>query len=610
MSLEEGSITVLHVDDEGGFAEMTAEYLERKTDQIRVITETSVSDGLDRLAGTEEIDCVLSDYEMPGQNGIEFLETVREIDPDLPFILYTGKGSEAIASDAIAADVTDYLQKESGTSQYAVLANRIENAVAQYRAEQAVEETEQRYRRLIEESTDVITVVDENGEYKYVSPAAERLLGYTAEELVGENGFEYIHPEDRGPAMEQFGEIVAHPGGMITTEFRFQRPDGGWTWLGIRGRNLLDDQIVNGVVVYASDITARKEREHELERYERIVETIDDVAFVVDEEWTVDYVNETVTQYVNASTDELEGQPVMGLAETYVASEDGPERFEETLERAFDADGSASSLHRLELALDLPGGEVVFEYQFSPLVVDGETTAVVITMRDITERKEREDELEATKEQLERRNERLREFASVVSHDLRSPLNVAEGRLKLARKECDSEQLEAVAGAHQRMQTLMDDLLALARNGETVSDIDTVDLSVLVEECWRNVVTTDARLSIEAERVLRADEGRLKQLVENLLRNAVEHGGDDVTVTIGNLDDGDGFYVADDGTGIPTSERENVLENGYSTTKNGTGFGLGIVNRLAEAHGWDVDVTDSENGGARIEIEGIEAVET
>jgi signal transduction histidine kinase len=105
---------------------------------------------------------------------------------------------------------------------------------------------------------------------------------------------------------------------------------------------------------------------------------------------------------------------------------------------------------------------------------------------------------------------------------------------------------------------------------------------------------------------VRADTSQLQQLVENLIRNAIEHGGEDVTVTIGETDDGNGFYIADDGTGIPESIQDQVFQNGFSTISDGTGFGLAIVSGVADAHGWEVEVTESQNGGARFEITGVD----
>jgi PAS domain S-box-containing protein len=207
--------------------------------------------------------------------------------------------------------------------------------------------------------------------------------------------------------------------------------------------------------------------------------------------------------------------------------------------------------------------------------------------------------------ELERQNDRLEEFAGVVSHDLRNPLEVARGRTELAREECESDHLAAVERAHDRMSALIDDLLTLAREGEPVTDPGSVDLGRVVGACWRTVDTGDATLRAEAEGMVVADEGRLRQLIENLIRNAVEHGGDDVTVTVGPLPDG--FYVADDGPGIDPAAREDVFDAGYSTSRSGTGFGLRIVEQVADAHGWSVRAVESETGGARFEVTGVES---
>jgi signal transduction histidine kinase len=217
--------------------------------------------------------------------------------------------------------------------------------------------------------------------------------------------------------------------------------------------------------------------------------------------------------------------------------------------------------------------------------------------RDVTDRKERERE-------LERQNERLDEFTSVVSHDLRSPLNVVEGRLELARAECDSDHLDDAAAAVERSLSLIDGLLGLAREGDRGGESETLGLASVIEDCRRTVEADDAEVSVETDRAVRGDANRLKQLFENLLRNAVEHGGENVTVTVGELEDG--FFIEDDGPGIPEAERENVFEAGYSTTEDGTGFGLSIVKRIVEAHGWEIRATEGSEGGARFEITGVE----
>lgn len=200
--------------------------------------------------------------------------------------------------------------------------------------------------------------------------------------------------------------------------------------------------------------------------------------------------------------------------------------------------------------------------------------------------------------------DRLEEFASVISHDLRNPLSVAEGNLDLAREERDSEELQAVADAHDHMETLIEDVLALARAGEAIGEKRRVELSELAETCWRNVDTRSASLDIEVDGTIWADETRTQQLLENLFRNAIEHGGTDVTITVSYIPDG--FAVEDDGPGIPPDERRHVLDPGYSTADDGTGFGLSIVRDITDAHGWVVEVTEGTDGGARFEFTGVE----
>ncbi len=210
------------------------------------------------------------------------------------------------------------------------------------------------------------------------------------------------------------------------------------------------------------------------------------------------------------------------------------------------------------------------------------------------------------KVKLQRKNEQLEQFASIVSHDLRNPLNVAQGRLKLATEECTSEHLDPVIKAHDRIEALIDDLLELALAGEEIDEMEVIDPAIFSETWWQNIDTHDATLQVDIERKICADSSRLQQLFENLVRNAIEHAGKSVTVTLGQLEGG--FYIEDDGRGIPPEERDKVLEAGYSTADKGTGFGLRIVKQVVDAHGWNLAVTEGSDGGARFEITGVEFV--
>ncbi len=238
-----------------------------------------------------------------------------------------------------------------------------------------------------------------------------------------------------------------------------------------------------------------------------------------------------------------------------------------------------------------------YELSQSEIPPTSDFQGAVVVLRDITEQRQQ-------KQELKRQNERLDDFASVVSHDLRNPLNVASARLALLAEDCDSEHLPPIERAHTRMGALINDVLTLARESDAVTDLEPIDLATLATQCWKNVETAEATLVTDAESMIQADTSRLRQVFENLFRNATEHGGENVTITVGELEDG--FYVEDDGTGISPAERTDVFEAGYSTSEEGTGFGLNIVKQVVEAHDWQIHVTESAEGGARFEITGVE----
>jgi signal transduction histidine kinase len=154
------------------------------------------------------------------------------------------------------------------------------------------------------------------------------------------------------------------------------------------------------------------------------------------------------------------------------------------------------------------------------------------------------------------------------------------------------------------MDALITDLLTLAREGQRVGETEVVALGEAARDSWAAVDTRSATLEVVDDRELAADPDRLASLLENLFRNAVEHGGPDVRVTVAGT--ADGFAVADDGPGIPPEDRDRVFERGYSTGDHGTGFGLSIARGIAEAHGWSIRATGSDAGGARFEVTGVD----
>jgi signal transduction histidine kinase len=214
-------------------------------------------------------------------------------------------------------------------------------------------------------------------------------------------------------------------------------------------------------------------------------------------------------------------------------------------------------------------------------------------------------EHELYRERTETQFDRMDNFASILSHDLRNPLTVAKGHLDNARDTGDSEDLRIVGESLDRIDELIDDVLTIARQGLQIDGTETVTLSEITDGCWGAVATGDAHLDVERDVTFRADRSRTKQLFENLFRNALEHGGSEVVVRVGALADGDGFYIEDDGPGIPEGERQKIFDAGYSTGGDGLGMGLAIVESVVTAHDWTITVTTRSDGGARFEIRDV-----
>jgi two-component system sensor kinase FixL len=324
--------------------------------------------------------------------------------------------------------------------------------------------------------------------------------------------------------------------------------------------------------------------------FRSLVENGSDAIVSIDTESTILYANQAVERVFGYEPDELVGENLtIIMPDRFHGQHFGAvDRYLDTGERQLDW----SSI-RLP-AVHKDGHEVTLSITFEEHSYDGKRIFSGI-MRDISERVERQEE-------LERQNERLERFASLVSHDLRDPLQAAKATTAVA-KTGDEEALEELDAIHDRMEALIEDVLSLAKQGQTVGETEPVALADVSERAWSTAGVDSATLDLsESLPTVPADPERLEALLGNLFRNAVEHGSDAVTVSVGSLADAEGFYVADDGPGFGDVDTEKLFTYGYTTNEDGTGFGLSIVAEIAEAHGWDVQATDSAVGGARFEV--------
>jgi PAS domain S-box-containing protein len=609
-----GSIRVLLVDDRPSVADLTATYLERVSDDISVCIEGSAGAGLARL-DAESFDCIVSDYEMPERDGLALLADVREVEPDLPFILFTGKGSEEIASEAISAGVTDYLQKGSETEQYEVLANRVENAVAQHRAQQEAREATEQMRQMYRRITDAFYALDDDWNITYVNEQAADFFDRDPEDLEGED-IRDAFPEG---VVDEFREAY-------TEAFETQKPVTLTTESVFQPGRWVEERVFpseDGLSIYFRDITEQRHREqtlnalHDATRDLMHAETEIEIAQIVCRvaDNVLDFPGTGVRLYdperdalVNVAIGgeeaaDVEDRPTFGVDES---PHGRAYRKGETV--TFEVgDGSPYDLGPFGRTMYVPLGEYgvlsVGKHENEPFSESNVQFVETLTgnARAALDRADRERQLREREQALETQNQQLDEFASVVSHDLRNPLNVARGHLEIARETGREESFDRVAAAHDRMGTLIDDLLTLAREGQAVGGTEEVPVADVAERAWANVATAEATLEVGDSGTVEADEARLVTLFENLFRNSVDHAGSDVTVTV-TARDGE-FTVSDDGPGIPEDERDQVFEYGYSTDEDGLGLGLAIVKSIADAHGWDARVGESETRGARFAFE-------
>ena len=249
---------MLHVDDDSHFTELIVNRLEHKSDQITIQTATTPQEGVSILT-TDPVDCILSSYEMPAQDGLEFLETIREEYPDLPFILYTSRGSEEVASEAISAGVTDYLQKDAGPGHYELLAKRITNAVDQYRAQKELARNEDLLastERLANTGGWELDI--ETGDTRWTDGTYD-IYGLDPDtELTKQEAIEFYHPEGRGE-IKRLVERCIDTGESYEATLRLIDADDQLRWVHTNGEAIRRNGEVVAIRGAIRDITDIKE---------------------------------------------------------------------------------------------------------------------------------------------------------------------------------------------------------------------------------------------------------------------------------------------------------------------------------------------------------------
>ncbi|WP_416838448.1 PAS domain S-box protein [Haloferax sp. DFSO52] len=598
-------ISVLLVGGEPGIAAVASEVLAAHP-SIETEVVATPAEAFARI-DFSNVDCLVSEQAFSNTTGIDFLRDVRDSHPNLPFILFTRHGSEAVASDAISAGVTDYLRNDLSAETFDVLAHRIVEAVSAARTSRTRDQLFQWYEAIVEESHVGLYVV-RNGRIVFANDYLLTLLGYELTDVIGHRIVDFVAEHDRQVVEERVApqtdggvesmtytvDIINEHGHPVTLELTSRRVTVG-------------DETVN--VGAATDVTARLASEREIRRSERItrqvISSLPDMVFLSEPDvFDIVYINDTFKEVWGRPKWTLYEDPTSFFELVHV---DDRARLKQGVEKVFQdvADGTAEERYEFEFRFTPEGSETVrwATARAVPLYdEDGSITNILGVMTDLTERIRREQE-------LSQQNARLEAFARVLSHDIRGPLAVAQGRLDLAQETGDQSHLDYVEQSQRRIAEVIEDVLSLACDDGAVVDRSPVELAEAAASAWNlcGADTTHARVEIGDLPTVQANQSQVKRLFQNLFRNSLEHAGaprdTDLVIRVGSLPSGRGFFVEDNGQGISESIRDVLFEQGTSTkTEEGHGLGLNIVKKIVHTHGWLIRPAESDSGSARFEI--------
>ncbi|MFH1338400.1 MAG: PAS domain S-box protein, partial [Candidatus Omnitrophota bacterium] len=270
-------IKIFLIEDNSDHILLTKRILQRADNSYQLDCASDAKEGLNKIF-SHDYDVILCDYRMSELNALDILKEIKGRGKDLPFIVITSSGNEKIAVEAMKQGAYDYVVKD--ISYEDTLPVIIQRTIERYeakkekeRVEAALRASEERFRSLIQNSSDIILILDADGVIRYISPSVERILGYKPEEMIGKSEFVYFHPEDVAPTQDVLANLTQQPGVNISVIFRVLRANGQYAYMEFVANNLLEDPKINGIVINARDITERKKAENELtEAYRKLKE--------------------------------------------------------------------------------------------------------------------------------------------------------------------------------------------------------------------------------------------------------------------------------------------------------------------------------------------------
>ncbi|KUL04614.1 MAG: Multi-sensor signal transduction histidine kinase [Methanomicrobiales archaeon 53_19] len=618
------SHTLLYIDDEPDLLKIGQLFLE-KNPMLTVSTCESAVDAI-QILSNHPFDAIISDYQMPGMNGIQFLKHLRQNGDETPFIIFTGKSREDVVIEAFNNGADFYIQKGGDLrSQFAELQNKIQYAIERKKVEKALKESEERYRNVVEAQTEFICRFRPDGTHLFVNEAYSTFFGMQDEEIIGTQFKPRIHPDDRKNVSRLFSSLTPENSSAFN-EQRVIMPDGRIVWQRWNTRAIYDEK--GKLTEYQSvgrDITEVRERELELQQknmelqaaYEQLAATEEEIRQQLDEIVTTQtalreseqryqavienqseficrfrpdgthiLVNDAYARYFGTTKDQLLGESFS--PEIHPDDSEKVKKFFASLTREH-------PIGTIEHRIIMPDGEVRWQQWNDRAIFNeyGHIREYQSVGRDITEKKQMEETLRLT-------NNKLHLLSSITRHDILNKIMIAQGYLDLTR------EIDVSASISQYLDKVTDAVSAIERQIIFTREYEQLGVS---EPVWTPIWSTIERnreqgihnFSYEGPKVRILADPMIQKVFSNLIDNTLRHaeGADQIRIICRETGSGLTITYEDNGPGIPHEEKKRIFDQGYG--KN-TGYGLFLVQEILTITRISITENGEPGKGARFEI--------